>query len=235
MNDNNANKLNTVIVIPSYNEGDRVEQVVREVKSLGFNRIVIVDDHSSDDSMKNLRKYDVAILHHMLNRGAGAATETGLKFCREHLHFNTVITIDADTQHAPSDLNQLLEEHLSKEADVTIGNRFLENSDLIPTDKRIYNYIANLTTSILCGKRVTDSQSGFKAFSKKALDVIVIEHDQYEYCSEIFIKAFHHHLKVINVPVKSYYPDELKGKGQNLTHGIKTFMNLINSVMFKNN
>lgn len=231
----NIDKSNVVIVIPSFNEGDRVDQVVREVKSKGFNRIVVVDDHSGDNSMENLQKHNVTILHHLLNRGAGAATETGLRYCREHLTFETVVTIDADTQHDPDDLDHLVEQHLAHKADVTIGNRFMKDAHLIPSDKRFFNRIANLTTTILCGHRVTDSQSGFKAFSRKALEQIVLEQDKYEYCTEIFIKAYHHRLKVIDVPVRSYYPEEIKHKGQNIFHGINTFMNLIYSAMFKNN
>src|SRR5688572_31675875 len=114
-------KSRIIIVIPSFNEGDRVEKVVREVKSHGFNRIIIVDDHSNDNSMEKLYKHDVIILHHLINRGAGAATETGLKYCREFLDFDTVVTIDADTQHDPGDLDFLVEEHISKKADLTIG------------------------------------------------------------------------------------------------------------------
>lgn len=230
-----ADKSKIIIVIPSFNEGDRVDQVVKEVKSKGFNRIVVVDDHSSDNSMENLRKHDVIILHHLLNRGAGAATETGLKYCREHLNFETVVTIDADTQHDPDDLDHLLEQHLLQQADLTIGNRFLKDAHLVPAEKRFFNRVANLTTTLLCGHKVTDSQSGFKAFSRKALEQIILEQDKYEYCTEIFIKAYQLHLKVIDVPVRSYYPEEIKNKGQNLFHGVNTFINLLYSAMFKNN
>lgn len=228
-------KSKVVIVIPSFNEGDRVDQVVKEVKSKGYNRIVVVDDHSSDNSMENLHKHGVIILHHLLNRGAGAATETGLHYCREQLSFYTVVTIDADTQHDPDDLDYLVEQHILQHADVTIGNRFMRDAHLIPSDKRFFNWIANLTTTILSGHKVTDSQSGFKAFSRNALEKIVLEQDKYEYCTEIFIKAYQLRLKVIDVPVRSYYPEEIKHKGQNILHGINTFMNLVYSAMFKNN
>jgi glycosyltransferase involved in cell wall biosynthesis len=234
MDEQNPDKSNVVIVIPSFNEGDRVDQVVKQVKEKGFTRIVVVDDHSSDDSMENLRKHGVIILHHLLNRGAGAATETGLRYCRDHLNFETIITIDADTQHDPEDLNHLLEQHLLQNSDVTIGNRFMENSNLIPADKKFFNSVANIRTSLLCGNWISDSQSGFKAFSIKAVKLIILEQDKYEYCSEIFIKAYQLGLKVINVPVKSYYPESIKNKGQNLFHGINTFMNLVYSAMFKN-
>src|SRR4029079_3352819 len=116
-------KSRIVIVIPSFNEGDRVRKVVHEVKSNGFNRIVVVDDQSSDGSMNNLHHEGIIILHHLINRGAGAATETGLNYCRKFLEFDAVITIDADTQHDPGDIQHLLKEHLSRGADLTIGNR----------------------------------------------------------------------------------------------------------------
>lgn len=222
-----------VIVIPSYNEGDRVEQVVRNVLAEGFSRVVVVDDGSSDDSMIPVRIFPVIILQHPINRGAGAATETGLEYCRRYLNFDAVVTIDADTQHDAGDISSMVMEHFRQQADITIGDRLSDGSNVIPRTVRFFNTLANLTTLILSFRKVNDSQSGFKVLSRKAVDLIRLEHDNFEFCTELFVKAEKYHLKVIHVPVRVYYPAELRHKGQNLSSGVRTFVNLLYSTLFK--
>lgn len=222
------------IIIPSYNEGNRLLKVVSKVMEKGYTNIIVVDDGSTDISIELIQHCKVKILRHLVNRGAGAATETGLKYCREFTNFDTIVMIDADTQHDVDDIEKLIVAHYKYGADITIGNRFLENTKDIPFKNWYYNQVANIVTSIFIGKRVQDSQSGFKVFNRNALNKIVIEHDRYEHCSEIFIKAHEYKLKVIDVPIRVYYREEIKDKGQNIFNGIRTFINLFYSALFKN-
>lgn len=223
-----------IIVIPSYNEGDRVIKVVNNVLSEGFSRVIIVDDGSEDNSMTIIKGLPVTVLHHPINRGAGAATETGLEYCRRFLEYDAIVTIDADTQHDAGDIRQMVNEHFSQQADITIGDRLSGSANVIPGSVRFFNSLANLTTLLLSFRRIKDSQSGFKVLSRKAVELIRFEHDNYEFCTELFVKAVKYHLKVIHVPVRVYYPVELKRKGQNLSSGIRTFVNLLYSTLFKN-
>ena len=227
-------KERVVLVIPTYNEGDRILKVVDAVLEKGYRKIVVVNDSSSDASLDFLRKKGIVLLDHVMNRGAGASTETGLQYCRQYVDFDALITIDADTQHDPEDIDTLLREHYTKKADLTIGNRFLNPENDIPRKTRFYNSIANITTSMICGRRVKDSQSGFKVFSRNALQHIYLNQDRFAHCSEALIKAHRFGLKVIDVPVKVYYPEEIRDKGQNFVNGIKTFMHLVQNVLFKN-
>jgi len=223
-----------VIVIPSYNEADRILKVVTDIQRKGYRKIVVVDDGSTDNSMEGIKDLNVIILQHLVNRGAGAATETGLKYCRTILDAETVVMIDADTQHNVDDIRKLVEAHENQNADITIGNRFLENKKNIPAKRWFYNQIANIVTSIFAGKRVYDSQSGFKVFNKKALQKIIIEQDRFEHCSEILIKGLENNLKIIEVPIKVYYTPETIAKGQHFLNGVRTFVHLLHSVLFKN-
>src|SRR5687767_11745455 len=102
-----------LIIIPSYNEGERIGRVVKMIRSKGFKNIIVIDDGSTDNSIDLIKEPDVTILTHLVNRGAGAATETGLKYCRDFLKVQTVVMIDADTQHDPDDINKLLAAHFS--------------------------------------------------------------------------------------------------------------------------
>lgn len=227
------NKDHIVIVIPSYNEADRILKVVTDIQKNGFNNIIVVDDGSTDGSIDLIRGKKVTILEHLVNRGAGAATETGLKYCRTILDADTVVMIDADAQHEVEDIDKLLDAHKKQDADITIGNRFMENKKNTPTQRWFYNQIANVVTSVFAGKRVHDSQSGFKVFNKNALQRIVIEQDRYEHCSEILIKGLEYKLKIIEVPIRVYYTPETMAKGQHFINGIRTFINLLYSVLFK--
>ncbi len=227
------NRRRIFIVLPSYNEGERVMRVVKEIADAGYQNIVVIDDGSDDGSVSAISGSGIVVLTHPVNRGAGAATETGLQYCREFADFDAVVTIDADTQHDPGDIDQLLAAHFAQRADVSVGNRFMNKENMIPGAVRFFNRIANLTTAILSGSTVSDSQSGFKVLSKRAVDLIRFEHDNYEYCSELFVKAGRHRLKIIDVPVRVYYPEEIRGKGQNLFRGIRTFFNLVYSSLFK--
>ena len=234
MSEAGFDKSRVVVIVPSYNEGVRILNVVKKIKLQGYKNIIVINDNSDDSSEKEIRHEDIVVLHHVMNRGAGAATETGLKYCRDFLDYDTVVTIDADMQHDPSDITLLVEAHLHYHADVSIGNRFLDKSNEIPGITLFFNAIANLTTSILCMTHVRDSQSGFKALSRHAVNTIHLKQDRYAHCSEILIKAHQEKLKVIDVPIKVYYPEDIRNKGQNFINGVKTFFNLVYNVLIKN-
>lgn len=223
-----------IILIPAYNEGSRVHAVVKDVLAHGFEQILVVDDCSTDNSMRAVRGEGVRVVSHIVNRGAGATTETGLAYCRTHLDLDAVITMDGDTQHDAADIDRLLKAHFEADADLTIGNRFDEENREIPKMTRRYNQVANITTSLICGKPVLDSQSGFKVISRRAVETIELHQDRFAHCSELIIKAHYHDLKVIHSPIKVYYPEEIRNKGQNFTTGVSTFFNLIQAVLFKN-
>lgn len=222
-----------LVIVPVLNEDRRIGKVISCLKEAGFNHILIVDDGSSDDSYYIAKSNGAITVHHILNRGAGAATETGLEYFRRNPYYRIAVTIDGDNQHSPDDVELLLQNHIRQEADLTIGDRFLSGLNEIPKSRIIYNWIADKITSVLSWKKVNDSQSGFKIWSRKAVEAIKIEQNGYEFCSEVIIKAHQYNLKVINIPIKVFYPEELKGKGQSFFVGVKTFTNLIHHILFK--
>ena len=227
------NKDQILIIIPVLNESGRIGSLVRELKSHGFKYVLVIDDGSVDNSALEASREGAKVLTHLINRGAGAATETGLQYFRQQPNLKLAVTIDGDNQHAPSDIEQLVASHLSGNADLTIGDRFMSGKNIIPKTRRVYNWMADLITSVLSWNRVKDSQSGFKVWSKKAADLIRIEQDGYEFCSEVLIKAHHHRLQLENVPVKVFYPKDYNRKGQNFGVGVKTVFKLLHYTLFK--
>lgn len=227
------NKDQILVIVPVLNESGKIGSLVSELKGYGFSQVLVIDDGSSDHSAKEAADEGAKVLTHLINRGAGAATETGLQYFRQQPNLKLAVTIDGDNQHAPSDIEQLVAAHLARNADLTIGDRFMSGKNSIPKTRRVYNWMADLITSVLSWSRVKDSQSGFKVWSKRAADLIRIEQDGYEFCSEVLIKAHHHRLQLVNVPVKVFYPEDFNQKGQNFGVGIKTVFNLLHHALFK--
>src|SRR5579872_2495298 len=137
-------KNDIYIVIPAYNEAKVIREVITEIKSEGFKKIIVIDDGSDDQTLKEARAEKVIALKHVLNRGKGAAIKTGIE-AAQILEANIVVTMDGDGQHNPKDIFKMLEK-LDQGYDVILGSRFADKSTNIPTFKILENYIGNIVT-----------------------------------------------------------------------------------------
>jgi glycosyltransferase involved in cell wall biosynthesis len=231
---NTGDKYDDVLVVlPAYNEANHIEKVIKRIHRFGFTQIVVIDDGSIDNTAELAEAAGAKVLRHIINRGPGAATETGFNFVRNHPQYKYCVTIDADEQHHPKDLSHLIEVLIEHNADMVIGNRFMKGTNNIPIIRVIYNGIANLMTYIFADSWVSDTQSGLKAFKRSALEKIKIKTNGYEFCSELIIKAQSHKLKIIETPITVFYTDMSMKKGQSLGNGFKTVVNLIQSRFFR--
>lgn len=221
------------IVIPAYDEATVIQDVIREIQKAGYQNIVIVDDGSQDDTFSKIQGIPgVVALRHKINRGKGAATKTGIEAAKM-LGAEIIVTLDGDGQHDPQDIQKLIQPLTEKKCEVVLGTR-LKNPEGMPFYKKIHNYIANAITWYLFGLWVTDSQSGFRAYSQKASEMIDTRYDRYEYDSEVIREIYLHKLKFQEVPIKVRYTtySQSKLEKQNLWNGLKTlykmFWKLIN-------
>lgn len=214
--------MKALIVIPALNESQTIAKVIsglpKDINGVLFDCLV-VDDGSTDGTSASVpRKPNVKVLRHLINRGAGAATRTGIEYAKS-TKYDMLITFDADGQHSAYDLEKLILPILTQNADLVIGSR-LKNRQKMPTDRLLINWIANLTTFLFFGVLSTDSQSGLKAFSKKAIDLIDIKSDRMEFSSEILLEAKKHDLKVVEVPTSAIYTKYSRQKGQRNLNGL---------------
>lgn len=226
MSTNYSPLMKIVIIIPAYNEEENIAVMVKSCNLLGYHTVLVVDDGSTDNTARNALEAGAMVVPHIINRGVGAATQTGLEAAKL-LDADIAVTIDADSQHKPQDIKKLIDVLIEKNSDIVIGSRFLNDQNNIPLMRNVFNRIANMITFLLAGIMLTDSQSGLKAFSRRALETIKISSNGFEFSSEIIREAQHGRLNITEVPVSVVYTPYSLSKGQNLSTGLTTVFRLI--------
>jgi UDP-N-acetylglucosamine---dolichyl-phosphate N-acetylglucosaminyltransferase len=219
--------MRTFVVVPAYNEEKTIEKVLNDLLTMGF-EFVVVDDGSMDGTNNIVKKFIVEnnhgfICRHLLNRGLGSAIKTGIEAALEE-NAEIIVTFDADGQHDPNDIHSVINPIINGEADVCIGTR---NFNDMPKSKKYGNSVMNIITLIFYGMGVGDSQSGLRAFNRKAADTIVINARDYGVSSEIIGEIKRHDLKLKEVPMKTIYTNYTLKKGTNLFEGLKILLKLI--------
>jgi len=215
------------IVIPAYNEEETIQEVLAHIKKIGFSsKIFIVDDGSEDKTYEMALEEGDFVLRHIVNRGVGAATVTGIMAALQ-TDAEIIVTFDADLQHDPKDIEMLIKPLISDEADVTIGSRFLlkESHKEMPFKKVIGNKILSFFTSLLAGRKITDSQSGLRAFKREIIEKITVVCDRYAMASELLVELSRKGLRTIEVPITAKYPE--KKRETNILSGIGIFLDLL--------
>ncbi len=217
--------MKLVIIVPALNEGQIILKTLKSlpVKIDKFSQVqvVVVDDGSTDNTKKLAIKTKSVVLSHAVNRGLGAAIKTGLEWSKKE-QADIVVTFDADGQHRPEDIERIVQPIIRKEADVVIGSRFKIRQN-VPLDRLLINWSANFISFFFFGIRSTDTQSGLRAFSNKAISKIDYKADRMEFSSEILIEAKRHNLTVKEIPIDAIYTSYSRNKGQKNINAIPVF------------
>lgn len=222
--------MHLVVVIPAYNESKVIGSVVRSIpKSIkGVKRItaLVVDDNSSDQTHRVAQKAGAICVRHESNLGAGGATITGFEAAKK-MQADIVVTMDGDGQHRGSDIHHLVLPIIEKRAHVVLGSRLMSRSVRdMPWLKRFGNNALNIVTFVFYRTWVSDSQSGFKAFSRYALRRIRLSTSGYEFCSEIVGQIKQKNIRYVEVPIKTIYTDYSRAKGQLVLNAINIVIGL---------
>ncbi len=217
------------VLVPAYNEETVLDSVLLDLKKISLKgiqkEIVLINDGSTDKTEQIAKKNMVIVLSHPINRGLGGALGTGLEYARSKMA-DIVVTFDADGQHDHNDIARLIKPILSNKADFVIGSRLLKNSKM-PMDRKVINFTANLLNFILWSVWMTDSQSGLRALSKKALERIQIKMNKMEVASEFFKEIKKNNLRVKEIPIKAIYTNYSRGKGQKNSNAVNIFTKLL--------
>jgi UDP-N-acetylglucosamine---dolichyl-phosphate N-acetylglucosaminyltransferase len=218
------------LIIPAYNEETVLRGVINglietfDESSVPY-EIVVVDDGSKDNTSTEASAAQAFVIRHILNTGSGGATATGLSYAQQN-GFQIAATIDADGQHSPEDVLKGVKLIEKDNHDLLIGSRLIDNEGMSRV-KRIGNKGLSFITYLLFGVKVTDSQSGLRVFSKKALDELRWKTSGYEFASEMLWRAKQQGLRIGEYPIKAIYTDYSKTKGQNNWNAVNIIKSLL--------
>jgi glycosyltransferase involved in cell wall biosynthesis len=220
------------LIIPAFNEARVIRDTLRNlpprVPGVDSMTVVVVDDGSSDataDEVLASGDPRVVLLRHAINRGLGGALGTGLAYARQH-KADFVVTYDADGQHAPEDIGNVVAPLVASQADAVIGSRLLQPKGM-PWYRVVGNWGLNVITFIIFGMWTTDSQSGLRGFTRAALDKIEVRMDRMEVSSEFIKEIRRCKLRYQEVPIRAIYSDYSLAKGQRSINGFNILIRLV--------
>jgi polyprenyl-phospho-N-acetylgalactosaminyl synthase len=197
-------------VVAAFNEAKVIREVVASVVSGGW-PTVVVDDGSRDDTATEAAAGGAVALRHTINRGQGAALQTGIEYALRH-GAELIVTFDADGQHDAADIPLLVE--ALGEADIALGSRFLGKVEGASARRMALLKTATMVSNGLSGMKLTDSHCGLRAFRATAAPKLTITQDRMAHASELLRKIRTSGLRVVEVPVTIRYTEHSMSKGQ---------------------
>jgi len=214
-----------IAAMPAFNEEKRIGRTVRGAKPF-VDLVVVVDDGSTDKTAQIAEDEGALVIKHSQNKGYGAALATIFETARKMRACGLVI-LDSDGQHDPQEIPELITP-LKAGADLVIGSRFLEKDEnRIPAYRKAGMKVLDMATNFAGHTSVSDSQSGFRAYGRRAIDLISITGDGMSAGSEILIQVADHHLTVAEVPITVRYDIEGTSSENPVSHGVGVLMNII--------
>ena len=196
-----------MIIVPAYNEEKNIGRVLRGLLKLNgkFGEIVIVDDGSIDDTGKIAKENGATVLQHKINRGQGAALETGHQYAKIK-KADFVIDFDSDDQMNIDDIEIAVRKLQKDKLDVVLGSRFLDDRSQIPWTKKYFILpIGRFINYLLTGVMLSDAHNGFRVLGSSALQQITINQDKMAHNTEIVRQIKQKNLKYIEIPVEIKY------------------------------
>jgi len=217
--------MKITIGIPAYNEEKNIALIITKLKKI-TDSIIVCDDGSSDLTGEIARELGAIVISHPKNMGYGAAIRSLFLKAKE-LDLDGLITIDADGQHRIEDINSVFGPINDEVADIVIGSRFLDKkSEEMPNYRKVGIKIITKVTNLSIKEKLTDSQSGFRAYSKKALQKVIPSDVGMGVSTEILIKASNLELKVTEVPIKVHYDVDTSTHNP-VSHGTSVILSTI--------
>lgn len=197
--------LKLIVVMPAFQEAEKIEQTVCSVLKFCPN-VIVVDDGSSDQTAERALAGGADVVVHEQNQGKGIALETGFARALE-LGADLVLTIDADGQHDPADISTFVDEFNQQDVDVLVGNRMMENRNM-PWVRRRTNQFMSWLLSTMMRQHVPDTQNGYRMYRASILTCIHTESKGFAAESEQLLHLADQGLTIGSVPVQTIYSDE---------------------------
>lgn len=212
-------KNSILVVIPAFNEEEKIQTVVQGIKQEVPEAVVlVVNDGSRDQTETRARAAGAKVLTHPFNMGYGVALQTGYKYALKY-GFDFVLQMDGDGQHDPRFLPILLKEVRERNADVVIGSRFLgEGGYQAALMRQIGIYLFRFVASFLCGQKITDPTSGYQALNRHAVEFCARDSFPGDYPdADVLVMLHRAGLRIREVPVRMH-PN---AQGRSMHSGLK--------------
>jgi glycosyltransferase involved in cell wall biosynthesis len=212
-----------LVAVPAYNEDRFIGSVVLKLIALGY-AVLVVDDGSTDATAGVAERAGARVVRHRQNRGKAAAVRTAFQYARgqgvDHL-----VLMDGDSQHDPAEVATLLQPLREHAADMVVGSRFLGARSAIPLWRKAGQHALTLATNVGSGERLTDSQSGFRAFTAAAIERMRFGRPGFAVESEMQFQAHAHGMRVVEVPIRVHYDLAVK------RNPVRQAMNVLDGVL----
>ena len=195
--------MKITIGIPAYNEEKNIALIITKLKKI-TDSIIVCDDGSSDMTAEISKNLGATVISHRKNMGYGVAINSIFQKCKE-MNTDLLVTFDADGQHRVEDIQKVIEPIKNNDADLVIGSRFLDKKSDVPNYRKIGIKVITQLTNASIKKKLTDSQSGFRAYNRQVLSQISPSDVGMGISTEILIKSSSKGLRIVEVPITILY------------------------------
>ncbi|MBU4450358.1 MAG: 5-formyltetrahydrofolate cyclo-ligase, partial [Actinobacteria bacterium] len=229
-------KTNIAILLPAYNEGKYIKDVLAECLPYRLD-LIIIDDGSTDNTIEIIEKFPkpvepkIILIKHQLNKGKGEALKTGFAFAAKN-NYSGVITLDADGQHKVSEIEDFIRMSENENPDIIVGSRF-KNTKGMPFIRLATNFFTSWLISAIAGKKIDDVQSGFRYVSLRALKNINLETKNFDTEPEMLLKASWLNYIIKNIPISTIYHKDFVSHVNPIKDTIKFFKLVFRSLKWK--
>lgn len=216
---------NLVIGIPAYNEEKSIGALILKLRKIA-DHVIVCNDGSSDMTGEIAEKLGAIVINHSKNLGYGAGIRSIFLKARE-INSDILVTFDADGQHRVEDIKPIVEPILKNQADIVIGSRFNKNGiSKVPEYRKFGIKAITKLTNLSMNEKITDSQSGFRAYNKKVLEEIMPSEYGMGVSTEILIKASKQNFRITEIPITILYGKDSSTHNA-LSHGASVFISTI--------
>lgn len=209
-------KPKIIAAIPCFNEERFIGSVVLKAKRY-VDRVIVIDDGSTDATGKVATEAGAKVYRNKQNQGYGAAIRSAIAK-GQNLRADILVILDGDGQHDPKDIPKLVRPIIDKKADITVGSRFMGKGEKPPLYRRLGQRVLTIATNVGSGQRISDSQSGFRAYNVKTLKELNLTESGMSVSSEIQFAVSRSGLRVAEVPIAISYSE--KAKRNPVGHGV---------------
>ena len=194
--------MKVCVVIPVYNESEKIAGVIRKIRHFDL-PVIVIDDGSKDDSARLSEQQGAVVLRNVDNRGKGASLCRGFEYAVAH-EFDAVITMDGDGQHDPDEIPSFIAAADRSQSGMYIGDRMTRSKGM-PFDRYVTNRLMSFFISKVAGQRIVDSQCGYRLLKKELLKSLRLTTKNFEIESEMIIQACRLGFTCESIPIQTLY------------------------------